>query len=107
MATDPDFAAWTAELLAGAGPVTARKMFGEYGLFLDGKCVALVCDGRVFVKPWPAVLALVDSPALAPPYPGAKDHVVLEAELDDPELMVRLIRAVWDAMPVPKPRKRA
>ena len=25
-------------------PLSARKMFGEYALYLDGKVVALVCD---------------------------------------------------------------
>lgn len=33
-----------------AGTVSAKKMFGEYGIFCDGKTVALVCDDKLFVK---------------------------------------------------------
>jgi TfoX/Sxy family transcriptional regulator of competence genes len=53
-------------------PLTARKMFGEYAIYLDGKVVALVCDDQLFVKPAPgAQVAFPDCPT-APPYPGAK-----------------------------------
>ena len=31
------------EQMARAGAVSARKMFGEYGIYCDGKMVALVC----------------------------------------------------------------
>jgi TfoX N-terminal domain len=33
-----------------AGTITARPMFGEYGVYCDGKIVALVCDDQLFVK---------------------------------------------------------
>ncbi len=36
--------------MAGAGEARARKMFGEYALYVDGKVVALVCDDHLFVK---------------------------------------------------------
>lgn len=32
------------------GPVEARPMFGEHGLFLDGACFALVIGRTVFLK---------------------------------------------------------
>jgi TfoX/Sxy family transcriptional regulator of competence genes len=31
------------EQMAKAGAVSARKMFGDYGIYCDGKMVALVC----------------------------------------------------------------
>ena len=37
MASNPDFVAFVAEQLGGAGEITYRKMFGEYGLYCDGK----------------------------------------------------------------------
>ena len=33
--------------LAAAGPVSVRKMFGEYCLYLAGKPVGLVCDDQL------------------------------------------------------------
>jgi TfoX/Sxy family transcriptional regulator of competence genes len=41
------------EQIAAVGTVSARKMFGEYGIYCDGRMVALVCDDRLFVKPTP------------------------------------------------------
>ena len=33
------------EQMAGAGAVSAKKMFGEYGIFCAGKMVAIVAGG--------------------------------------------------------------
>jgi hypothetical protein len=40
---------------SGADDVSARKMFGEFALYCDGKLVALICDDQLFVnRPMPA-----------------------------------------------------
>lgn len=105
MSTDAAFADYVLDQARGAGAVAIRRMFGEYALYCDGKVVALVCDNQVFLKPLPAALALLDAPVHGPPYPGAKPHLLLSDELDDPGLMARLVRAVAGALPAPKPRK--
>jgi DNA transformation protein len=53
MSTQPSTIDYLLEQLASAGSVSARKMFGEYGLYCDGKIVALVCDDQFFLKPTP------------------------------------------------------
>ncbi len=63
----------------GAGAVSARKMFGEYALYLDGKVVGLICDDRLFLKPVPALAALLPDAEDAPPYPGARPHIAPDA----------------------------
>lgn len=105
MSTDPSFADHVLDQIGGAGAVSIRKMFGEYAVYCDAKIVALVCDNQVFLKPLPTALALVDAPTFAPPYPGAKPHLLLTDALDDPDLMARLVRAVATDLPAPKPRK--
>jgi TfoX/Sxy family transcriptional regulator of competence genes len=86
--------------------IIARKMFGEYALYLDGKVVALVCDNQLFLKPTPgAIAALPDSPA-APPYPGAKPHLLVTDALDDPDRLASALRAAAADLPAPKPKKR-
>ena len=40
MASNPELVAYIADQLKGAGTVTYRKMFGEYGMYLDGKIFA-------------------------------------------------------------------
>ena len=44
---DPEY---LAELFAGFGPVTVRRMFSGAGVFADGLMIALVVDGVIFLK---------------------------------------------------------
>lgn len=86
-------------------PLTARKMFGEYALYLDGKVVALVCDDQLYLKPTPgATVALPDSPT-GFPYPGAKFHLLVTDALDDPDRVVAALNAITRDLPAPKPKK--
>ncbi|MDB5964258.1 MAG: TfoX-like protein [Polaromonas sp.] len=39
-----DFAQYCCELLSGAGPCTAKRMFGGFGISTDGLNIALVAD---------------------------------------------------------------
>ena len=92
------------EAMAGAGAVSARKMFGEYGVYCDGKLVALVCDDQLFVKITAAGRAwLGDAVEEAPAYPGAKPSFRVDAERwDDAEWMAELVRVTWGELPVGK-----
>jgi len=96
------------EAMAGAGAVSARKMFGEWGVYCDGKIVALVCDEQLFVKVTEAGRAwLGDAVDLAPAYPGAKPSFRVDAERwDDAEWMAELVRVTWGALPLPKPKAK-
>lgn len=107
MATSQETVDDLLDRLAPAGRVTTRKMFGEYCLYLDDKPVALVCDGRLYVKPTPAGRELVPGAAEGPPYPGAKPHLMFPPDRwDDAETLCELLRATFAALPRPKPRKR-
>ena len=98
------------EQIAGAGTVSARKLFGEYGLYCNGRLVALVCDDRLFVKPTEAGREFLGEVDLAQPYPQAKPwYLVAEEKWDEREWLARLIAisAAQLPMPLPKPpRKR-
>jgi len=107
MASDQSFAEYVAEQMSDAGTISFRKMFGEYGIYCDGKVVALVCDNRLFVKCTDAGVALLSSFTEGFPYPGAKPWILGDDYLDDEELLARLIRVTAAALPVPKPKKAA
>jgi TfoX/Sxy family transcriptional regulator of competence genes len=88
--------------MAAAGTVTARKMFGEYGIYCDGKIVALVCDDDLFVKPTAAGKAFCDKLKEVPAYPGAKPSLLVPADKwDEPEWLSKLIRITATALPAP------
>jgi TfoX/Sxy family transcriptional regulator of competence genes len=105
MASDPDFVAYVCEQMRDAGLVRSRKMFGEYAIYCGEKVVALVCDDRVFVKPTAAGRALIGEPHESPPYPVAKPHFLIEAELDDREWLSELVRLTARELPAPKPKQ--
>ena len=86
-------------------PLTARKMFGEYALYLDGKVVALVCDDQLFLKPTPGALAALPDCPQGIPYPGAKVHLLVTDALDDPDPVIAALKAIAADLPVPKPKK--
>jgi TfoX/Sxy family transcriptional regulator of competence genes len=110
MATEASFAEYVCDQLSDAGGISARKMFGEYGIYRHGKIVALACDNQLFVKPTPAGEAVLGKPTWGPPYPGAKPFFNVSDLLDDTETLVRLIEATDAALPAPKkkvPKKKA
>ena len=105
MATDPRTVAALLDQLAGAGEVSARKMFGEYGLYRGGTMVGSVCDDRLFVKPTAAGRAFIGAAVEAPPYPGAKPQFVIDGALwDDAAWLSRLIVLTAADLPAPKPK---
>ncbi|MBJ6121920.1 TfoX/Sxy family protein [Sphingomonas mollis] len=91
---------------SGAGDVSARKMFGEYALYCDGKLVALVCDDQLFVKPTDAGRHLAGAVEDVPPYAGAKPSLLIPSDRwQDGAWLSNLIRVTTDALPLPKPKK--
>ena len=104
MASDQDFVQYVCEQSGLHAAVTYKKMFGEYALYLDGKVVALVCDNQLYVKPTAEGRRLLGAVSEQPPYPGGKPYFQLDVELDDPDLLGRLLRTTALALPPPKPK---
>jgi len=51
MASNQNFVDFIMDQINGVGEITAKKMFGEYGIYLDGKIFGLICDNKLFIKP--------------------------------------------------------
>ena len=105
MSTRPETITALLDALSGTGPITARAMFGEHALYLEGRVVALICNDGLFVKPTAGALALMPGARMAPPYPGAKPHIAAEDVLDNPEPVAQALRAVLADLPAAKPKK--
>lgn len=107
MATSPGTIEYLLDQLSGAGELRARKMFGEYALYLGDKVVALVCDDTLFVKMTEEGKSYAGTRAVdAPAYPGAKPWLRIDEEtLDDREFLCALVRVTAEALPLPSPKK--
>lgn len=104
MATNLEFVQYIAEQLAEAGNITYRKMFGEYGMYCDGKIFAVLCDDQFFIKATEAGRRIVPDLELAAPYQGAKPHLLVE-DVDNRELLTELVVETCRELPMPKPKK--
>ena len=107
MATDRRTVDYLVDQMAAAGAVTARPMFGEYGVYCDGKMIGIIGDEQLFIKPTVGGRALASDAEEASPYPGAKPHLLIDADRwEDREWLADLVRVTAVELPAPKPAKR-
>lgn len=106
MASRLEFVEYIAEQLQDAGEITFKKMFGEYGLYCNGKFFATICEDQFFVKVTKAGEEAFPDLPKAPPYAGAKDSFLVE-DIDDKALLTKLTSVTCAALPTPKPKKKA
>ena len=104
MASSSDFVQYVADQCSGAGEIVTKKMFGDYGIYCDGKIFGLICDDCLYVKPTQAGRVLLRSIDLRPPYPGAKDYFYI-SDVDDSDYLPALVRASCRELPEPRVKK--
>ena len=78
MASKIEFVEYMADQMRDAGTITYKKMFGEYGLYCNGKIFAVICDNRLFIKMTEAGRKVCPELQEAPPYEGAKNYFLVE-----------------------------
>lgn len=105
MASNPDFVQYIVDQCGGAGEVEARKMFGDYGVYCNGKIFALVSDNGFYVKPTMAGRRMLRVEDMRPPYEGAKPCFYIE-DVDDHDYLSALVKATCAELPDPKPKAK-
>lgn len=91
------------EQIEVAGKVSAKKMFGEYGIYCNDKIVALVCDDQLFVKPTVVGRKFIEDVVESCPYPGAKPYFFISGDKwEDSEWLSNLIQISAAELPLPK-----
>ena len=102
MASQQTTVDYIVEQIAKAGRVSARKMFGEYGIYCDDKMVALVCDDQLFIKPTTSGRAYVGDVTERPPYKGAKPCFLIPGDQwEDADWLAELVRLTTAELPMP------
>ena len=104
MATSKDYVDYILEQCAGL-PVRTRAMMGEYILYYNDRVAADLCDNRMLVKNLPAARSRMPDAPLEPPYPGAREMLLVEFT-DDRQRLAELLEAIYPELPAPKPKKR-
>lgn len=102
MASTREFMEFVAGQLSGAGEITYRKLFGEYGVYCDGKFFGTVEGNQLYLKITEAGRKLLPEAEIASPHEGARFLPV--EEIEDREFLARLVRQTCRELPAPKPR---
>jgi TfoX/Sxy family transcriptional regulator of competence genes len=106
MASDQKFVDFVTDQIRGAGEIFAKKMFGEYAIYSDGKIVGLICDNKLFIKPTKSGREFIGNVVEASPYKGAKPSFLIEDKLEDSEWLSELVRVSVNELPMPKPKSK-
>lgn len=105
MASTIDFVEYVCEQIDGAGNITYKKMFGEYGVYCDGKIIGLICDNQFFIKKTKIGEDLLVTGEEASPYTNAKPHFIIDC-LADKEFLSNFIKKTCEELPIPKSKKK-
>jgi TfoX/Sxy family transcriptional regulator of competence genes len=107
MATKQSTIDYILDQLISLGDVSARKMFGEYALYVSSMVVGLVCDDKLFVKITVLGKAFVGRDYQEGyAYPGAKASMLIgEDRMDDHVWLSELVRITAESLPAPKKKK--
>lgn len=105
MASSKEYLHFILEQLSDLEDISYRSMMGEYILYYHGKIVGGIYDDRLLVKKTKSVLECMPAAVCDFPYEGAKEMLLVE-EVDNKDFLTKLVEAMYDELPLPKPRRR-
>ncbi|MBQ1396860.1 MAG: TfoX/Sxy family protein [Clostridia bacterium] len=105
MASSKQYLAFILDQFSGLEGITCRPMMGEYLLYYQGKLFGGIYDDRLLVKNIQSARKVMPAAELELPYEGAKEMLSV-TDVDDRELLSRLVKEMWDELPAPKKGRR-
>ena len=105
MASSKEYLDFILEQLSELEEITYRSMMGEYIIYYRGKIVGGIYDDRFLVKSVKSAIAYIPNAKYELPYDGAKEMLLVD-EVDNKEFLIGLFDAMYDDLPVPKPKKK-
>ncbi len=100
MSSTKDFLEYVLDQIKDQDIIRTRKMFGSYAIYYDEKVVALICDNQLFIKNTDEARLFFEKEYgnenlhLSPPFPGAKDWILLEDEIENKEFFNEILEIV-------------
>ena len=109
---DAGFVEHLRELFEPLATFEARRMFGGWGLYLDGRMCGLVAEGQLYLKTDAATRPAFEAAGCAPfVYTGQDTPITMsywsvpEEALDSSEAMAPWARRALQVASAPKPRR--
>lgn len=105
MASSKVYLEFILEQLSELDGISCRVMMGEYILYYKDKIVGGIYDDRLLVKPVKSAIRRMPNASLELPYEGAKEMLLVD-DVDNRDFLTELIKAMYDELPTPKPKKK-
>jgi len=107
MTSKQEYVDYVIEQIDNAGVITAKKMFGGYHVYSDGKLFALVIDNKLFVKITDSGKEFAKGVTQVPAFPKTKIlSFLIEDELEDRVWLSELVRITIAELPNAEPKKK-
>ena len=104
MATSREYALFVENLFRGVEGFSMKRMFGEYGIYLQGRVLGFLCDEQILLQDTPTARKLLPNAERKELFPGSKQFIIFSDE-GNHHLLQSVAQAMWEELPVPKPRK--
>ena len=104
MATSREYALFVENLFRGVEGFSMKRMFGEYGIYLQGRVLGFLCDEQLLLQDTPTARKLLPNAERKELFPGSKLFIIFSDE-GNHHLLQSVAQAMWEELPVPKPRK--
>lgn len=104
MATSREYALFVENLFREVDGFSMKRMFGEYGIYLQGRVLGFLCDEQILLQDTPIARKLLPNAERKELFPGSKLFIIFSDE-GNHHLLQSVAQAMWEELPVPKPRK--
>lgn len=106
MSTRKEYAAFILDKFSKLdGVVTIRPMMGEYVIHMAGKVLGFIADGQLLLQPGPTIAGILPEAERRELFPGSKLMYIVDDSIS-PVHLCEIAQAIYDDLPVSKPRKR-
>jgi TfoX/Sxy family transcriptional regulator of competence genes len=106
MASDQNFVEYVIGQISNIGTISAKKMFGEYGIYCNEKLFGVICNNKLFIKPTIKGRELIGNPTELSAYEGAKPSFLIEDKIEDSKWLSDLVKITLENLPEPKIKKK-
>ena len=105
MASSKEYLNYILEQLGSLDEISSRPMMGEYIIYHKGKVIGGIYDNRFLLKQTKSSRELMPGAPLELPYDGVKKMLLVD-NVEDAELMEKVLSSMYDELPAPKKRKK-
>ena len=105
MASSKEYLQFILGQLSELEEITYRAMMGEFIIYYHGKIAGGIYDDRLLVKPIKSAISYMPTASYELPYEGAKEMLLVD-EVNNKEFLTGLFNAMYEELPVPKPKKK-